>query len=43
MAMAAGATGALVDLIVQKMVEERKIRLDRAKELVEHYQKTGKI
>jgi hydroxymethylglutaryl-CoA reductase len=43
MAMAAGATGALVDLIVQKMVEERKIRLDRAKELVEQYQKTGKI
>lgn len=43
MAMAAGATGKLVDLIVQKMVEERKIRLDRAKELVEHYQKTGKI
>jgi hydroxymethylglutaryl-CoA reductase len=43
MAMAAGATGRLVDLIVQKMVEERKIRLDRAKELVEQYQKTGKI
>jgi len=43
MAMAAGATGKLVDLIVQKMVEERKIRLDRAKELVEQYQKTGKI
>jgi hydroxymethylglutaryl-CoA reductase len=43
MAMAAGATGALVDLVVQKMVEERKIRLDRAKELVEKYQKTGKI
>jgi hydroxymethylglutaryl-CoA reductase len=43
MAMAAGATGKLVDLIVQRMVEERKIRLDRAKELVEQYQKTGKI
>jgi len=43
MAMAAGATGKLVDLIVQKMVEERKIRLDRAKELVEEYEKTGKI
>lgn len=42
-AMAAGAKGELVDLIVQKMVEERKIRLDRAKELVEQYQKTGKI
>jgi len=43
MAMAAGATGTLVDLIVQKMVEERKIRLDRAQELVEQYKKTGKI
>jgi len=43
MAMAAGATGTLIDLVVQKMVEERKIRLDRAKELVEQYQKTGKI
>jgi len=43
MAMAAGATGALVDLVVQKMVEECKIRLDRAKELVEQYHKTGKI
>jgi hydroxymethylglutaryl-CoA reductase len=43
MAMAAGATGELVDLVVQKMVEERKIRLDRAKELMEQYQKTGKI
>ena len=43
MAMAAGATGELVDLVVQKMVEERKIRLDRAKELVEQYQMTGKI
>jgi hydroxymethylglutaryl-CoA reductase len=43
MAMAAGATGELVDLIVQRMVEERKIRLDRAKELVEQYEKTGKI
>jgi len=43
MARVAGATGALIDLVVQKMVEERKIRLDRAKELVEQYQKTGKI
>jgi len=30
----------LIDLIVEKMVEERKVRLDRAKELVEKYGKT---
>jgi hydroxymethylglutaryl-CoA reductase len=42
-AMATGATGQLIDLVVEKMVEERKIRLDRAKELVEQYQKSGKI
>jgi len=37
MAIAAGATGDLVDLIVERMFEERKIRLDKAKELVEEY------
>lgn len=42
-AMAAGATGGLVDLLVERMVEERKVRLDRAKELLEQYRKTGKI
>lgn len=33
-AASAGATGDLVDLVAQKMVEERKIRFDRAQELV---------
>ncbi len=42
-AMAAGATGGLVELLVEKMVEERKIRLDRAKELLRLYKKSGKI
>ncbi len=42
-AMAAGATGGLVDLLVERMVSERKVRLDRAKELLEQYRKTGKI
>jgi len=37
LAISAGATGDLVDLIVERMVEERKIRLDRAKELIEEY------
>jgi len=36
-AVAAGATGKLIDLVSEKMVEERTIRMDRAKELVEHY------
>ncbi len=33
-AVAAGATGELIDLVAQQMVEERKIRMDRAKELI---------
>jgi len=43
MAISAGATGDLIDLIVEKMVEERKIRLDRAKELIEEYKVKGKL
>jgi hydroxymethylglutaryl-CoA reductase len=38
-AITAGATGDLIDLIVEKIVEERKVRLDRAKELIEEYKK----
>ncbi len=37
MAISAGATGDMVDLIVERMVAERKIRLDRAKELVDEF------
>jgi len=43
MAIAAGATGNFIDLIVERMVEERKIRLDRAKELLEEYRAKGKL
>jgi hydroxymethylglutaryl-CoA reductase len=42
-AMSAGATGDLVDLIVERMVTERKVRLDRAKELMEEYKAKGKL
>jgi len=42
-AITAGATGSLIDLIVERMVEERKVRLDRAKELLETYKKEGKL
>jgi hydroxymethylglutaryl-CoA reductase len=42
MAIAAGATGDLVDLVVEKMVAERKIRLDRAKELIDELKAKGK-
>ncbi len=42
-AVAAGATGELIDLVVEKMVEERTIRMDKAKELIEEYKSTGKI
>ncbi len=41
-AVAAGATGELIDLVAEKMVEERKIRMDRAKELIEQYKVSGK-
>jgi len=43
MAISAGAKGDLIDFIVEKMVEERKIRLDRAKELIEEYKAKGKL
>ena len=38
-AIMAGATGELIDIIAERMVEERKIRMDRAKELLEEYRK----
>jgi hydroxymethylglutaryl-CoA reductase len=41
-AIAAGATGELIDLVAEKMVEERKIRTDRAKELIEQHRVSGK-
>jgi len=42
MAIAAGATGDLVDLVVEKMVAEHKIRLDRAKELIDEFKAGAK-
>jgi hydroxymethylglutaryl-CoA reductase len=42
-AIAAGATEELIDLVADKMVQERKIRVDRAKELIEQYKASGKI
>ena len=41
-AISAGAAGEVVDLVVERMIEERKIRLDRAKELVEEYKAKGR-
>ncbi len=41
-AVAAGATGGLIDIVAEKMVQERKIRMDRAKELIDQYNKSGK-
>jgi hydroxymethylglutaryl-CoA reductase len=42
-AVAGGATGELIDLVAEKMVQERKIRVDRAKELMDQYNASGKI
>ena len=39
LAATAGATGDLVDKIAEKMIEERQIRIDRAKELLAEYSK----
>ncbi|HUH99849.1 MAG TPA: hydroxymethylglutaryl-CoA reductase, degradative [Nitrososphaerales archaeon] len=40
LASSAGATGALVETVASRMVEEKKIRFDRAKELVAELSKT---
>jgi hydroxymethylglutaryl-CoA reductase len=37
-AVSAGASGELIDRVAQKMVEERKIRFDRAQELIKEIQ-----
>jgi hydroxymethylglutaryl-CoA reductase len=42
-AIMAGASGELIDLIVERMVKERKVRLDRAKVLLEEYKRKGKL
>jgi hydroxymethylglutaryl-CoA reductase len=39
-AITAGATGDLIDKVSAQMVAERKVRVDRAKELLEQYTKT---
>jgi hydroxymethylglutaryl-CoA reductase len=41
-AVAAGATGDLIDLVAAKMVEEHKIRMDRAKELIDQHGRARK-
>ncbi len=40
-AISAGASGKLVDLVAQRMVAERKIRMDRAKEIIEELENKG--
>ena len=40
-AATAGATGGLVDRIAEKMIEEKRIRIDRAKELLAEYSRGG--
>ena len=39
LAMMAGATGELIDIIAEQMVKEGRIRFDYAKKLVEEYRK----
>jgi hydroxymethylglutaryl-CoA reductase len=42
-AITAGASGPLIDLIVERMVAERRVRIDRANELLEELKKKEKI
>jgi len=42
-AITAGASGKLIDMVVERMVTEGKVRMDRAKELLEEYKKKGKL
>jgi hydroxymethylglutaryl-CoA reductase len=42
-AITAGASGPLIDVIVERMVSDRKVRMDRAKELLEEYNTKGKV
>jgi hydroxymethylglutaryl-CoA reductase len=42
-AITAGASGPLIEMVVERMVSERKVRMDRAKELLEEYGKKGKL
>jgi len=42
-AVAAGATDELIDFVAEKMVQEHKIRMDRAKELIEQHKASGKL
>ncbi len=41
-AITAGAPSDLIDIIVERMVEERKVRVDRAKELIEELKKKAR-
>ncbi len=38
-AVAAGATGDLIDRVAKRMIEEGKIRMDRAAELLKEFKK----
>jgi hydroxymethylglutaryl-CoA reductase len=38
-AVMAGATGALIDEVAERLVKEKKVRMDRAKEIVEELKK----
>ena len=43
MAVTAGASGSEIEMIVERMVKERKVRMDRAKELLEEVRKKEKL
>ena len=43
LAITAGASGKLVEMVVDRMVKEKQVRMSRAKDLVEEYKQKGKL
>ncbi len=43
LAITAGASGKLVEMVVERMVAEKQVRMSRAKELVEEHKQKGKL
>jgi len=43
LAITAGASGKLVEMVVERMVKEKQVRMSRAKDIVEEYKQKGKL
>ena len=43
LAITAGASGKLVEMVVERMVKEKQVRMSRAKDILEEYKQKGKL